>query len=107
MADRALAKLYTLSLAKRDSVGRALDDRRKRLLYRSSRRGSQEADLLLGHFARHHVPGFSNEQLDRFENLTLNPDADLLDWNSGRAPVPEDQQNDVMRLWCDFTYPAI
>lgn len=85
-------------------MGRALDDRRKRLLYRSSRRGSQEADLLLGHFARHYVAGFSDQQLDRFERLTDIPDADLLDWNSGRSPVPEDQQNDVMRLWCDFTY---
>lgn len=85
-------------------MGRALDDRRKRLLYRSSRRGSQEADLLLGHFARRHVAGFSDEQLDRFEKLIENPDADLLDWNSGRAPVPGDQQCDVMRLWCDFTY---
>ncbi len=88
-------------------MGRALDDRRKRLLYRSSRRGSQEADLLLGHFARRYVPGFSDQQLDRFEKLTEIPDADLLDWNSGRAPVPEDQLNDVMLLWCDFTYQAI
>ncbi len=85
-------------------MGRALDDRRKRLLYRSSRRGSKEADLLLGHFARHYVAGFSDEQLDRFERLTGHPDADLLDWNSGRALVPEDQKCDVMRLWCDFTY---
>lgn len=87
-------------------MGQALDDRRKRLLYRSSRRGSQEADLLLGHFARRYVAGFSDQQLDRFERLIENTDADLLDWNSGRAVATEDQLNDVTRLWCEFTYQA-
>ncbi len=81
-----------------------MDDRRKRLLYRASRRGSQEADLLLGHFARRYLAGFSDEQLDRFEILIEIPDADLLEWNNGRSQVPEDQKNDVMGLWCGFSY---
>ncbi len=60
--------------------------------------------MLLGHFARRYLAGFSDEQLDRFEKLIEIPDADLLDWNSGRTPVPDDQLSDVMGLWCDFSH---
>ncbi len=76
--------------------------RRKRLLYRSRRRGMREADHLLGGFAERTLDGFSDEQLDRYERLLENSDPDLLDWITGRAPVPDAFDNDVMALLKSF-----
>ncbi len=76
--------------------------RRKRLLYRSRRRGMREADHLLGGFAKRDLDGLSDEQLDRYERLLENTDMDLLDWITGRAPVPDAFDNDVMVLLRDY-----
>ncbi|MCZ6744053.1 MAG: succinate dehydrogenase assembly factor 2 [Alphaproteobacteria bacterium] len=78
------------------------DVRRKRLLYRSRRRGMREADHLLGGFAERTLDGFTDEQLDRYERLLENTDPDLLDWITGRAPVPDAFDNDVMDLLKSF-----
>ncbi len=79
-----------------------MDIRRKRLLYRSCRRGMREADHLLGGFAKRYLDGFTDEQLDRYERLLENTDPDLLDWMSGRAPLPDAFDNDVTALLMDF-----
>ncbi len=76
--------------------------RRKRLLYRSRRRGMREADHLLGGFAERYLDGFTDEQLDRYEQLLENTDPDLLDWITGRAPLPDALDNDVTALLMDF-----
>ena len=74
-------------------------------MYRSCRTGTKETDLLLGGFARQHVPRFSAEQLDRYEDLlTRNTDQDLLAWATGQAPVPPEFDHDVMSLLRRFRY---
>ncbi len=78
------------------------DVRRKRLLYRSRRRGMREADHLLGCFAERTLDGFTDEQLDRYERLLENTDPDMLDWITGRTPVPDAFDNDVMALLKNF-----
>ena len=88
--------------AKENIVAGETDVRRKRLLYRSHRRGMREADHLLGGFADRTLDGFTDEQLDRYERLLENTDPDLLDWITGRAPVPDAFDNDVMALLIDF-----
>ncbi|GEO82921.1 succinate dehydrogenase assembly factor 2 [Pararhodospirillum oryzae] len=75
-----------------------LDLRRKRLIYRSSYRGSKEADLFLGAFARARVPTMPDDQLDRFEALLEEHDPDIMDWILERQPMPEVYRNDVMAL---------
>ncbi len=83
----------------------ALAARRRRLIYRSCRTGTKETDLLLGGFARQHVPRFSREQLDRFETLLMqNTDDVLLAWATGRTPAPPEFDNDVMALLRRFRY---
>jgi len=54
--------------------------------------------LLLGEFARAHLPDLSEDQLDRFEALLANDDADIYGWLTGRFPVPEALDDDVMAL---------
>jgi antitoxin CptB len=78
------------------------DPRRKRLLFRSWHRGTREADLILGPFAEAHLAAFDDGQLDRYEALLECPDADLLDWVTGRVAPPQD--DDVTRMLSRFPY---
>jgi antitoxin CptB len=81
-----------------------MDIRRKRLLFRSWHRGTKEADLLLGSFAERHLPGFTTEQVDRYETLLGADDADLLAWIAGRSVPPPERESDVLRLLLAFKY---
>lgn len=76
--------------------------RRKRLIYQARHRGTQEGDLVMGGFATRHAAGLSNAELDQFEALIEETDADLMDWLSGRAQVPPHLDGPVFRLLVDF-----
>jgi antitoxin CptB len=80
------------------------DIRRKRLLFRSWHRGVREADLLLGSFAECHLAELGDAQLDRYEALLANSDGPILDWITGRAAPPPEQDSDVLRLLINFRY---
>jgi antitoxin CptB len=75
-----------------------LEIRRKRLRFRSWHRGTREADLLLGPFADRHLLELTPRQLDRYEALLGENDANLYDWITGRVPPPPEQDSDVLRL---------
>ena len=79
-----------------------LEIRRKRLLYQSAYRGNKENDIILGRFARAHLDGFSAAELDQYEKLLENGDTYIFDWLSGRAPVPDEETSDVMRMLLKF-----
>ncbi len=78
--------------------------RRKRLLHRSRYRGRLEADLLLGRFAERHLAGLDRAGLDRYEALLGESDQDLLDWISGRAPVPARHDHDLFQRLRTFRF---
>jgi len=80
------------------------DIRRKRLFYRAWHRGTREADLILGSFAKAYLGGFDAAQLDRFEALLNCPDAELFDWINARATPPPEYDHDVTRLLLAFHY---
>ena len=68
-----------------------LDDmaiRRKRLIYRSWHRGTREMDLILGRFADRHIHDFSEEELEKFEEILGFSDPDLYNWLSGQEAMP-------------------
>jgi antitoxin CptB len=76
--------------------------RRRRLLFRSWHRGTQESDLILGKFADAHLVDLDSAQLERFEALLDCSDADLFGWViEGFAP-PRQHDDDVMRLLREF-----
>lgn len=83
-----------------------MDARRKRLLFRSCHRGMKETDLLLGRFAERTVATLTDAQVARFEDLLEENDNDLLNWITGRVPVPERFDHDVMGLLKRFRYDA-
>jgi antitoxin CptB len=87
-------------------MDKALETRRKRLLYQSGHRGTKESDLLLGAFAAAHLGGFDAGQLARYEALLAEDDGDLFDWITGRATPSDEKMSDVLRLLLSFRYPG-
>lgn len=67
-----------------------LENKRKRLLFRSGHRGTKEMDLLLGGFAEKHLSDFNPDQLDEYDQLLEYSDPDLYNWMTGREPPPEE-----------------
>lgn len=73
-----------------------VENRRKRLIFRSWHRGTREMDLIMGTFAESNVPGMSVPELDLYEELLHTPDPDVYDWVSGQKPVPANVINPVV-----------
>jgi antitoxin CptB len=82
------------------------ETRRKRLLFRSWHRGTREADLLLGSFADRHLAEFSAGELDTYERLLEENDADLWDWLTGQAPPPAEHDSAVLKRIQSFKFTA-
>ncbi len=80
--------------------------RRKRLLFRSWHRGTREADLLLGSFADRHLHELSTAELDLYERLLEENDADLWDWLSGQAPAPDQYRSPMLERLKSFKFTA-
>src|SRR4029450_7077968 len=81
-----------------------LEVRRRKLMFRSWRRGTQESDLVLGTFADESLRSLDDAQLERFEALLDCSDPDLFDWIFGVSASPPEHDHDVMRLlraFCD------
>jgi antitoxin CptB len=81
-----------------------IENRRKRLRFRSWHRGTKEMDLLIGSFADAHLAAFGSDQLDRFEALLDVPEPVVYDWILGRGDPPDDYNHDVMKLLLAFEF---
>ena len=75
-----------------------IDARRKRLRFRCWRRGSREADLLLGRFADSHLDRLGAAQLARLERLLECDDPDIWDWAVRGAPPPPAHDTDILAM---------
>jgi antitoxin CptB len=84
----------------RTSAG--LDERRRRLLFRSWRRGTREMDLIMGRFAEAVIADLTDEEIAEFERLSDAADPDLYAWLTGKEPVPADYDSAVFRRLRDF-----
>lgn len=81
-----------------------VDTRRKRLLFRSLRRGTKESDLVIGGFAQAHLETMNEAQLDHFEALLERSDPEVLAWVIGQEPVPAAFDTDVMAMLMAFKH---
>jgi len=82
------------------SVG--LDQRRRRLLFRAWHRGIREMDLVMGRFADVHITGFSDAELDAFEELLEIPDQQAFAWITGAEEIRTDFDTTMFRRLRDF-----
>jgi antitoxin CptB len=76
--------------------------RRRRLLYQSKRRGSKEADMVIGQFAVEFLDDMTSEELDQLESLLQESDPDLMTWVSGLETPPDKHQNSIFQRICNF-----
>jgi len=79
-----------------------LDERRRRLLYRSWHRGTREMDLIMGRFADAAVSELTEAEIAELERLADVPDPELYAWLTGGRPVPDDYNLAVFRRLRDF-----
>jgi len=84
-----------------------IEIRRKRLLYRASYRGFKEADLLVGGFAKAHLPEMNEADLDAFEALLKLEDRDLYDWATGKRAAPPEVEGPVFERLQAFNVAAM
>jgi antitoxin CptB len=84
----------------RTSAG--LDERRRRLLFRSWRRGTREMDLIMGQFAESVIADLTDTEIAEFERLSDAADPDLYAWLTGAEPVPADYDLLVFHRLRDF-----
>jgi antitoxin CptB len=78
------------------------ETRRRRLNYLSQRRGTKEADLVLGGFADRYLATMVPQQLAQFEALLQEPDPDLMIWVGGLETPPEHHRTDLFYLLMAF-----
>ena len=53
---------------------------KKQIIYRSTRRGSKEMDLLLGNFVKKHIYEFNDTELKDLEKLLIIEDEVIYKW---------------------------
>lgn len=70
--------------------------KRKRLLFRSVRRGTKEMDILLGSYYKENMANFSDKQLDEFDAILELPDQDLYAWVVESDSVPANDRSSVL-----------
>ena len=64
------------------------ETRIRRLRYRAWHRGVREADLMIGGFFDAHHGGWGEAEIDWFEALLEEQDADIMAWALGTAAPP-------------------
>jgi len=64
------------------------EKRRRRILLNCRNRGRVETELFLGGYAQDHIWRMSSEQLNQFEQILNEADADLFLWLSGIEELP-------------------
>jgi antitoxin CptB len=78
----------------------ALDERRRRILFRAWRRGVREMDLIMGRFADAHLPTMNDDELAEFERLLDVPDPEALAWIVGGERPPREFDTPLFARLC-------
>ena len=74
----------------------ALDERRRRILFRAWRRGLREMDLVMGQFADMNLPAMSDSEIAEFESLLDLPDPLIFAWITGSEPIPPERDTPLL-----------
>lgn len=79
---------------------------RRKLKFRSDRRGFRELDLYMQQFTDAHLGGFDARQLGEFEAVLDIPDQFVFDWIMERGTPAAEQRSEVLDLLLSFRYAA-
>ncbi len=75
----------------------------KKLLYKSTHRGSKEMDLILGKFAHKYLSLFNDDELVMLEAILEMDDNDIYQYALNKKQIPESLNNRVFTLLKDYT----
>ncbi len=104
MADNEAAlSYYPARISAGKLMDHSLETRRKRLRYRTNHTGTRETDILLGGFVTEYGDGLDAEAAGALEDLLDGAnDREILDWITGRHPLPEHFRNETMARLLEY-----
>ena len=80
------------------------DDLKKKIIYRSTYRGTKELDKLLSSFTRSVINELNDEELIDLSSLLELDDENLYKFNQGLSTTTTIKDNKVSKLFRDFKY---
>ncbi len=81
-----------------------IEDLKKKILYRSTYRGTKEMDKLLSSFAKKYIDTLNDVELNNLNNLLTIDDENLYKLNQGRKMTIIIDENSVTKLFKNFKY---
>jgi antitoxin CptB len=81
-----------------------IDDLKKKIIYRSSYRGTKEMDSLLSSFTKKYIDTFTRDELINLSNLLEIDDETLYKYHVGQKMNKKVEDNKVSRLFKNFIY---
>lgn len=79
----------------------------KRALWRADHRGTKEADMLIGGFAKRFLPEMTAEEFAWFELLLQEQDVDIMAWAFGRGSPPDHLQSPMLEKLMTLDYVTL
>ena len=81
-----------------------IEDLKKKIIYRSSYRGTKEMDTLLGSFTKKYINTFNDNELKCLLDLLGLDDENLYKFNQGQKTTIKLDDNNVSKLFRNFVY---
>jgi antitoxin CptB len=83
-----------------------MENRLKRLRYRSWHRGCKETDIILGNFSDQKLETLTPALLDVYERLLDEDDANIWDWISGKSSPSHEEYTPLITMFRSYGLPA-
>ena len=81
-----------------------IDELKKKIIYRSTYRGTKEMDALISSFTKQIINNLNADELINLSNLLNIDDENLYKFNQGLSPSVDIQKNKVSKLFKEFKY---
>ena len=81
-----------------------IDDLKKKLIYRSTYRGTKEMDTLLGLFTKKYINKLTHLELIDLSNLLDLDDENLYKFKQGKKTTVKIEINEISKLFKNFTF---
>jgi len=75
---------------------------KKKIIYRSTHRGTKEMDVLLGTFVRKHINKLNDNDLRDLNKIILLEDENLYKWYFEKSKIKSIPKNKVSKMLKDF-----
>ena len=81
-----------------------IDELKKKIIYRSSYRGTKEMDILLSSFVKDVINHLDNDELENLFNLLNIDDDNLYKFKQGMKTEAQINENRISKMFKDYIY---